>query len=170
MTIAQHRRAQAAQGVPARLGVAPVRRVRTGFDRGSTSLELAIVTPVLFALIGTVVQVGLWFHAQAIALAAAQEGARAARVPAASEPEADAAGRARAKAYLDQLASDVLVPSSVQITPERAAVSAAATGQGGIGDVVSVRVQGKVISIVPGLSLSVDEVSTVTVERFRPAQ
>jgi len=125
---------------------------------------------VLFVLIGTSVQVGLWYHAQAIGLAAAQEGARAARLPAASEAAADAAGVARARGYLQQLGNDVLVRSTVQITPERAAANARATALGGVGDVVSIRVRARVISVVPGLALSVDEVSTVTVERFRSDQ
>lgn len=139
-------------------------------QRGSTSLELAIVTPVLFLIIGTVVQLGLWYHAQAIALAAAQEGARAARVPAASEPAADAAGRTRAQAYLDQLANDILIAKTVRITPERTEANARAVSLGGIGDVVSIRVTADVISVVPWLTLSVDEISTVTVERFRGDQ
>lgn len=133
-------------------------------------MELAIVTPVLFSIIGTVVQLGLWYHAQAIALAAAQEGARAARVPAASEPAADAAGRTRAQDYLDQLANDILIARTVRITPERTQASARAVSLGGIGDVVSIRVTADVISVVPFLTLSVDEVSTVTVERFRGDQ
>ncbi len=149
-------------------GVAPaVRRAR---ERGSAGLELAIVTPVLFVLLGTTVQVGLWYHARAIALSAAQEGVRAARVPAVDQPTADLAGEQHAQRYLDQLGSDLLVPGSVRITPERGAASARAVALGGIGDVVSIRVQADVLSIVPGLSLSVDQVSTVTVERFRGAQ
>lgn len=148
------------------LSVRGRRRTASGHDRdrGSTSLELAIVTPVLFALIGTIVQLGLWYHAQAIALAAAQEGARAARVPAANEVVANAAGTSTARNYLDQLGSDILVPGSITITPARPPLGA----QGGVGDVVSIRVRGDVVSVVPGLNLSVDEVSTVVVERFRP--
>ena len=146
------------------------RRRRFRGDGGASSLELAIVTPVLFAAIGTVVQVGLWYHAQAIGLAAAQEGARAARLPAASAPAADAAGVARARAYLDQLGSDVLRRTTVQVTPERGVANARATSLGGITDVVSIRVRADVVSVVPGLTLSVDEVSTVPVERFRGDQ
>ncbi len=146
-----------------------VRGARAG-ETGSTSLELAIVTPVLFLAIGTAVQVGLWYHAQAIALAAAQEGARTARLPAQSEASADDAGIRRAQAYLDQLASDVLKRGTVQVTPERGQANRAALAGGGIGDLVSIRVQGAVLSLVPGLTLSVDEVSTQPVERFRGDQ
>lgn len=160
--------APAPSGVPARVGAAQGRRACG--EGGASSLELAIVTPVLFALIGTVVQVGLWYHAQAIGLAAAQEGARAARLPAASEPAADAAGVARARSYLDQLGSDVLRRSTVQVTPERGAANARASSLGGVTDVVSIRVRGDVVSVVPGFTLSVDEVSTVPVERFRGDQ
>jgi len=145
-------------------------RRRCRGDRGATSLELAIVTPLLFLLIGTAVQVGLWYHARSIALSAAQEGARAARLPATSEAAADAAGTARALRYLDQLGSDVLVPGSLAVTPERGVADARAAALGGITDVVSIRVRSQVVSIVPGLALDVDQVSTVPVERFRGDQ
>lgn len=158
--------APAPSGAPARPGAAR----RPGGQCGASSLELAIVTPVLFGLLGTVVQVGLWYHAQAIGLAAAQEGARAARLPAISEPAADAAGVARARSYLDQLGSDVLKRATVQVTPERGPANARAASLGGVTDVVSIRVRGEVVSVVPGITLSVDEVSTVPVERFRDDQ
>lgn len=148
----------------------PAARRRVSGARGSSSLELAIVTPVLFLLIGTAVQVGLWFHARSIALSAAQEGARAARQPAASEAAADAAGLAQAQAYLAQLGSDVLVPGTVAVLPERGTADARAAALGGITDVVSIRVRGHVVSLVPGLALTVDQVSTVPVERFRGDQ
>lgn len=125
---------------------------------------------MIFLLLGTAVQVGLWYHGQAIALAAAQEGARSARIPAANEDIADQAGTDRARAYLDQLNTQVLKRGSVQISSERGDANARAAAAGGVGDVVSIRVRGKVLSLVPGFALSVDEVSTVTVERFRGDQ
>ena len=49
-------------------------------DEGSTTLELAILFPVLLLVVTALVQYGLWFHARSVALAAAQEGVSAARV------------------------------------------------------------------------------------------
>ena len=48
--------------------------VLTGGDRGSASLEIAILAPALLLLTFVVVQAGLWFYARNLALAAAQEG------------------------------------------------------------------------------------------------
>ena len=62
------------------------------------------------------------------------------------------------------------MPGSVAVVPERGAADARAAALGGITDVVSIRVRGRVVSVVPGLALTVDQVSTVPVERFRGDQ
>jgi hypothetical protein len=49
-------------------------------DRGSSAVELAILAPALLILTMIVIQFALWFQARQAALAAAQEGARDARV------------------------------------------------------------------------------------------
>jgi Flp pilus assembly protein TadG len=49
-------------------------------DRGSSAVELAILAPALLVLTMIVIQFALWFQARQAALAAAQEGARDARV------------------------------------------------------------------------------------------
>ena len=55
------------------------RRTGTEPDRGSSTLEIAILGPALLLLIFGVVQAALWFYARNLALAAVQEGADAAR-------------------------------------------------------------------------------------------
>ena len=61
-------------------------------DAGSSSVELVVLFPALMALIFITVQAGLYFYARNVALAAAQEGARAAAARGATSTEgADAA-------------------------------------------------------------------------------
>ncbi|ETK33344.1 TadE/TadG family type IV pilus assembly protein [Microbispora sp. ATCC PTA-5024] len=50
-----------------------------GRDRGATVIELAMIMPVVLAVVLLVVQVTLWFHGRQVADAAAREGARVAR-------------------------------------------------------------------------------------------
>lgn len=49
-------------------------------DRGSSAVELAILAPMLLILTMVIIQFALWFQARQAALAAAQEGARDARI------------------------------------------------------------------------------------------
>lgn len=121
-------------------------------EQGSTSLELAISCPLL-ALLGALgVQVAIWSHAQDVAQAAAQQGARA---------TADADGRpvdgqARTRDYLTilgpRLLRDVRVSSSQDSTVAR------------------VEIRGTVVSIVPGLTLRVHETAHQQREQFHPDQ
>jgi Flp pilus assembly protein TadG len=59
--------------------LAAVRGLLRG-DRGASAVELAILAPALLVLTMIVIQFALWFQARQAALAAAQEGARDARV------------------------------------------------------------------------------------------
>src|SRR5215211_557085 len=47
-------------------------------ERGSTSVQMVILMPVLFAVMFLGMQAALFYHARTVAIAAAQEGARAA--------------------------------------------------------------------------------------------
>ena len=80
-------------------------RVATGRDDGSTSLELAIVFPVLLAIVVALVQYGLWFHARSLAQAAAAEGVATAR----SYGSTLDAGRVRAETFLADHGGDVVL-------------------------------------------------------------
>src|SRR3954454_6949483 len=53
------------------------RRRRRG-ERGSVSIELVVLLPALFAVMFLGMQAALFYHARTVAIAAAQEGARAA--------------------------------------------------------------------------------------------
>lgn len=128
---------------------AGVRR-RADRQRGSATLELVIIFPLLLAVVTAVVQFGLWFHARSLALVAAQEGVTAARIYAADP----GAGAATAQAVLDARAGDTLVDT-------RVTTSRPATGQ------VAITVTGRALTIVPGVpALTVSQSAQGPLERF----
>ena len=127
------------------------RSSRQRTDRGSSVVEFVITMPGLLLAVLLTVQVGLWQHARHVALAAAQQGARAAREYTGT---ADA-GRRQAEDYLTALAPTLLSPR--EVTAERTAT------------VATVRVRGRVTSVLPWLAVSVVETSSGPVERFVPS-
>jgi Flp pilus assembly protein TadG len=127
------------------------RAARSGDERGAATAELVIATPLLLLLVLLVVQFALWQHAIHIADAAAQEGARAARL----EGGTAADGAARAREFLAQLSPTIL------IHPEVVARRNA--------DTARVEISGEALMVVPGLHLSVRAASQGAVEVFRPA-
>lgn len=120
-------------------------------DRGAATTELVMATPVLLFVIMLLVQAGLWFHAQHVAQAAAQEGLRAVRV----EGGTVADGDARAHDFLDDLGRDILQGRQVEVQRDAG--------------VASVRVEGWAVNVVPGLRFRVSEVAEGPVEAFRGA-
>jgi Flp pilus assembly protein TadG len=110
-----------------------------------------LLTPVLMFAVFLIVQFALWYYARGIVLAAAQEGARAAR----AEQGSAAAGQARAYAYLDRLGGDLVTDPAAEVTRGP--------------DTVVARVTGRAVNIVPGLTMTITERSIGPVERFRPA-
>ena len=106
--------------------------------------------PVLILLITSVIQFALWSHATHVAVAAAQDGAEAARL----EGSNAEAGRARAEDFLAQAAQRLIVAPEVIATRDTR--------------VATVVVRGRVASILPGLALPVRGTATGFVERFRP--
>jgi Flp pilus assembly protein TadG len=118
-------------------------------EKGSAVTETVLLTPVLLFLVMLVIQFGLWFHAQHVARAAAEEGARAARAEAGS---ADA-GRDRAEAFLDQAGPTIITDRTVTATRNA--------------DVVTVEVRGHSVNVVPGFTLTIEASASSPVERFR---
>jgi Flp pilus assembly protein TadG len=133
------------------LGALRDRLGRSGREQGSAT-ETAIVFLAALTAILLIIQCGLAFHAQHIALAAAEEGARAARLYQATD--ADGAARARqALAALDG--------GRILVDPR---ISVVRSGN----DSVEVRVSGGVVSMLPGLTLSIrPQIVRGPVERFR---
>jgi hypothetical protein len=125
---------------------------RPGTDeRGFATVEFIVAFPLVLLLVWIGFQLVFVFFANRVALAAAEEGARAAR----SYTGSAAAGDARAHKFLTELGSGVLVEPTVRAyrTPERAGVV----------------VEGRAQQLVPGLSmvLRVHRAAEGPVERFR---
>jgi Flp pilus assembly protein TadG len=118
---------------------------------GGVTAELTVATPLLLTLVLLVVQVALWQHGQHVATAAAQEGARAARL----ESGTAAAGRARAQGFLAQLGPGLVV--APRITARRDQVTA------------HVEVTGTAAPVLPWPRLPIRAAAEGPVERFRPA-
>lgn len=66
-----------------------------GRERGATVIELAMLMPIVLAVVLLIVQVTLWFHGRQVADAAAREGARIARAGGSDGWQEAAEGKAR---------------------------------------------------------------------------
>ena len=119
-------------------------------DRGSSSVEFAILVPIIVALLFAGPQLALWYFAREAADAAAHAGARAASVSGA----AGEAGREAADQYLARLGTGTITRYSV------AEQDTATT--------VSVRVFAEVPNVIPlpGFSPTVDVTVVRGKERF----
>ena len=138
--------------VPARLSRLPA-QARSRDERGSGSLTLVVLFPVILLLIFGVVQGALYYYARSVALAAAQEGLRDARV----ENGSAGAGAARAQQFLDRVDDSML--EAVSVSPQRNAVSA------------SVTVRGRSLSLLPSMpGLQVAQTASGPVEVFTTGQ
>lgn len=123
--------------------------MRARCDRGSATLEIAVLAPVLLLVVFTIIQVGLWSYARSLALAAAQEGVAGGRGYRAPATAADLAARS----FLDRAAGDSIVERQVS-------TSATATE-------VRVEVTGRSLSVLPGVpGLPVRQRAHGPLERF----
>ncbi len=119
-------------------------------ESGEATTEAVLVVPVLMLLIMLVLQFGLWYHAEHVAQAAAQEGVRAARVEGGTAER----GRQRTEDFLSRAGREIVTGRTVNATRNP--------------DTASVRVRGRAVAVVPGLALAVSASATSPVERFRP--
>jgi Flp pilus assembly protein TadG len=122
---------------------------RRAGERGSAAVELVLLTPLLMVCVLVVVQFSLWQHARHVMLAAAQEGARAARAQGATAED----GRVRAQDYIGRIGPDLV--SGPIIDVDRTI------------DEVTVTIRGQAVNILPGIPLRVTATSVGPVERFR---
>jgi Flp pilus assembly protein TadG len=119
-------------------------------DRGSVSLEIAILGPALLLLIFSVVQVSLWFYARSLALAAAQEGVNAGRTYSADP----GSGVTRARAFINEQAGDSLTQTTV-------------TSAGSSPTLIRIQVTGRSLSVLPGVpGIEVTQSAIGPIERF----
>ncbi len=125
-------------------------RTRFSGDRGSTSLQLVIVFPAVLALIFGGVQTALYFYARNVAIAAAQEGARAAG----AQNGSTGAGTAAAADFIARAGGPDALPAS-SVSGNRSGTTATVT------------VRGRSLSLVPGYAgIDITQSASVPVERI----
>lgn len=118
-------------------------------ERGSASIQLMVLLPVMFLVMFTGMQAALYYHARAVAIAAAQEGAR----EAGSENGTRESGLNAARDFVgDAGGSGVL--TGPQVSGSRSATTATVT------------VTGQSLSVIPGWKVTITQSSTVPVERL----
>ncbi len=117
-------------------------------DAGALTLSYVIVFPAVLIALLFIVQTALYFTADNLVLAAAQQGADVAR----EYNSTDAAGSAAALSLVRQDGSGML-------ETERAVATRTST-------TVTVTVSGQAWSLIPGLPVSVSETVQEPVERF----
>ncbi|MFJ2060336.1 TadE/TadG family type IV pilus assembly protein [Streptomyces sp. NPDC087908] len=103
-------------------------------DRGSSPIQVAILFPVVILLILAIVQGFLAAYARNVAATAAREGVSAGRMYEAGAGE----GAAKARSAVSALGGGILVDASVSTA-------------GSTADRISLTVEGRAISLVPGL-------------------
>ena len=119
-------------------------------DGGALTLSYVVVLPVVFVFLMSVIQASFWFLARDAALAAARQGADAARAAGATFGD----GQSTAAAFARQAGSGYLMGPAV--TVRRSGLTT-----------VSVTVTGRVPSFVPGLTVRVSETVQAPLEKFR---
>ncbi|WP_444951012.1 TadE family protein [Micromonospora ureilytica] len=115
-------------------------------DRGSSPVEFAVIALPMILLTFTVVQAGLIYFAQSIALGAATQGVNAAR----GYQSSAAAGETRATNFLSAAGAGL---ENQQVTVTRTATEARVT------------VTGQAITVLPGLTWTISKSAHGPVER-----
>ena len=130
-----------------------MRRLRS--QRGASSIEFVLYTPIMFLVIFTIVQFALVWHGNQVAAAAAREAARVARIEGGT-PDALARAEAAGRRYVDAVGGDQLVDVTVTVT--RA------------GDNVVATVSGRATEIIDDLTPRVSQTIEGPIEQFIPDQ
>ncbi|MQY07343.1 TadE/TadG family type IV pilus assembly protein [Actinomadura macrotermitis] len=122
-------------------------------ERGASSIELALLTPIIILVLLAVVQFTMVFHARHVALAAAQSGARVARTAPVGGGWQDAA-EGKARRDVVQIGRNLITGLQVR------------SGEGG--DQRWVQVSGEAIRVIPFMTFHVSQRSEGPIECFRP--
>ena len=118
-------------------------------ERGSASIELVILLPALFAVMFLGMQAAIFYHARTVAIAAAQEGAKAAG----AENGTASDGVGAASSFIaDAGGDDVLTAANA--TANRTATT------------VTVTVTGHSLSVIPGWNPVIVQSASLPVERL----
>ena len=123
--------------------------MRTRDERGSATIELVILLPALFAVMFLGMQAALFYHARSVAIAAAQEGARAASAESGTQSD----GVAAADAFVSDAGGDDVL-SGVSVTADRTATT------------VTVTVIGNSLSVIPGWTPRIEQSASLPTERI----
>jgi Flp pilus assembly protein TadG len=118
-------------------------------DSGALILSYIIIVPVFMLAVMVIIQGALWYLARDAALAAARQGADAARLPGA----VTGAGTQAALGFAQDSASGYLL-------------GAQATASGSTPTTVQITVCGHVPTFVPGMVISVSQAVQAPVEQF----
>ena len=118
-------------------------------ERGSVSIELVILLPVLFAVMFLGMQAALFYHARTVAIAAAQEGAKAAG----GENGKEADGVSAASSFIVEAGGDDVL-SGASASADRTATT------------VTVTVRGHSLSVIPGWNPVIVQSASLPVERL----
>ncbi len=126
-----------------------------GRERGATSIELVMYTPILMLVIFLTVQFALTWHGNEIAGAVAREAARVARVGGGTDQALQEA-EARGVEYAAKIGGSALTDVDVDVVPLPDAQE------------VRVTVTGRSVEIIGGLAPQVVKTVQGPVEVFRP--
>jgi len=103
----------------------PAARPRLRGERGSVSLELAVVFPIVLLLVFTIVQTGIYYYARTLAMTAAQEGLR----EASALTGTPAQGTDKATSFLDRTADGWVTGRTVTADRTVSTSTVTVTGQ-----------------------------------------
>ncbi|MGW7433238.1 TadE family protein [Streptomyces sp. NPDC054861] len=126
-------------------------RLRDEGDRGSGSVELAVLAVVMLFLVFAAIQTGMYFHARSVARSAATQGVETGRQLGAGPGD----GVSQAQQLLAKYGS-----------VRGASVSAEGSGT----EQIRITVRGTVATLVPGFELDVVQSAEAPVERWVEAQ
>lgn len=127
-------------------------------ERGVTVIELALLMPVILAVVLLIVQMALWFHGRQVADAAAREGARVARAAPYDSSSWEGDAETKAKDVVQAIGPRLLDQARAEATVKGA-------------DERWVTVTGsavQVIPLLPELTFTITATSGGPVECFRP--
>ena len=136
------------------------RRRAARTDSGASALEMAFIAPVLILIIFFAIQAALFFYGRNVAIQAAREGVSQLRL-------------AQDEATYEAQRADIVdhTQTFAQTVGHEALTGAVATPTyDDAGGRVSMTVTGKVITLVPGLDLTVTEQAAGPIERFEGDQ
>ena len=126
-----------------------IARTAAGRERGSSSIQMVMLMPALFSIMFLGMQGALYYHARTVAIAAAQEGARAAG----SQNGTAADGVSVASSFVSDAGGKDVLPGA-HMTGGRSATT------------TTVTVTGTSLSVIPGWSPAVSQSASVPVERI----